>query len=662
MQRQTRKKPTKRKTEASPIKPKKKVKSSNQESLSYQTNSNPKSEHSLKKLEVEKLSPISEVLNINISFQTKPLDQDPYQHLLQWASKAYQFTLEKSQWIFPQIIRYKSLNVKRFVYVVKMEPQLQPQSQPEFRANTELAEIYLQKSERLKFKLDSFLKNITYLYAGIHYFRGPSGIGKSYALIQWIIENRKRDDFRILYVNLDNHYLDYQHLYFAFDFIYCFYKDLEKPDFPKPPDQKYNSDLSLNGEKWFTFLSDPITFDFSFLKEMTVYLKKKKIAFILIWDQDNLYQKMKKDKSYPFLESLRECEYFNLKLISASNENEGFKHLDENYIMIEENVGFSKEESKEYVINVLEKMYGNESKIDDELLEKLYELTGGNGYYLSQFVYCQKGGNYHEKFKFFINDLQSTAVVQMKKFFESQMEKNFPAWMIDFPEILFYLDNDINFKKDLLHKADKNFTYIENSKLKSVNKFAKEVFTHFYREKVKKHEQSENFLTMLKKEASSNECNPILKGILYERYVIQEFMNLKSLNFKYTLQKPKRKKKSHENLNCNIDFYFLTFSNEEIEYYIGKTTSCCLIKPAKFNNPFFDFIIWNGKEECLYIFQITINADHSSSDESFFTDEKYKFLTALENKVKIQFIWITNMLEFQSKYIEKEIGHLYLPF
>ena len=97
----------------------------------------------------------------------------------------------------------------------------------------------------------------------------------------------------------------------------------------------------------------------------------------------------------------------------------------------------------------------------------------------------------------------------------------------------------------------------------------------------------------------------------------------------------------------------ISFGEEQILNFIS-TQEHCLIKPAKFNNPVFDFIIWDAKSKYLYVFQITINANHSPSDEAFFTEEKYKFLRELKD-VQVRFIWITNKLNFRSKFNGKEI-------
>ena len=107
----------------------------------------------------------------------------------------------------------------------------------------------------------------------------------------------------------------------------------------------------------------------------------------------------------------------------------------------------------------------------------------------------------------------------------------------------------------------------------------------------------------------------------------------------------------------------LTFGDEEILNYL-MPDQVYLIKPAKFNQPVFDFIIWNGTtmNGCLYVFQITINEKHTRSDEAFFIEEKYKFLRDLKD-VQVRFIWITNKPDFRSTFKGRgEIGYINIMF
>ncbi len=98
------------------------------------------------------------------------------------------------------------------------------------------------------------------------------------------------------------------------------------------------------------------------------------------------FKKKKAESSVSFLRSLRESSLFNLILISASNNNESFKEIKDEKHIIEQIFGFSAEETKEFLKNVLEKLIGYLININNDILESLYKLTNGNGYYLSKFI------------------------------------------------------------------------------------------------------------------------------------------------------------------------------------------------------------------------------------------------------------------------------------
>ena len=564
---QTTKTLKKRKPEHTPVKPNKKIKSSIQELPCSQEKSKsdpPSLQSSNQELSssqeksisggnsdqsLKQLIPILQI--VNKDFKHKPRNKNEYEHLIQMAATPYDFNLEHSQWISPQIIRYRPLNAARYVFVGNKQPQ--PQLQLE-------AKIYLQKSKKMNEKLNQFLNEETFSFINpVHYFRGPSGIGKSYALIQWVLENRKRDDMRILHIILDEDYLGDPFNYFAYDFIYCFYKDLNNEDFPDPPKCEYfNGDaFAQKGEKWLRFLRREKQSIDLFSEPIEDYLRKKGITFILIWDQDNIFQKNEKSS---FLKSIRDYGGFNFRIISASNTNEGFQHLNETSEVIEENVGFSEEESKEYLGNTLEKMYGKELVMENELFEKLYNITNGNGYYLSRFVYNEEvTNNYQEKFNKFTTAMKNKLRAQMSQFYFNSVKTS--QRFEKFPKLLFYLDCDRILDEELKPLVDRNFTYFEELKLKSVNPLAKEIFLNYYQEQIKewgkKNDKENNFLKSLKNEASRSDFSPILKGILYERYVIQKFLQNEE-PYEYFLQKEVTPPKG---IKGNIRYFFLNYKN-----------------------------------------------------------------------------------------------------
>lgn len=74
--------------------------------------------------------------------------------------------------------------------------------------------------------------------------------------------------------------------------------------------------------------------------------------------------------------------------------------------------------------------------------------------------------------------------------------------------------------------ADKNYTYVENKKLKSVNLLSKKVFMEYYFQKNSFHIETEKILEIMMQDVIC-ESNPALKGILFEKYIIQHLSNYK---------------------------------------------------------------------------------------------------------------------------------------
>ena len=580
---------------------------------------------------------------MNKNFIIKPKDQEPYQYLFQMSAKPYEFSFDCSQWISTRLVRYDELDEERYCLIDD--------------------QIYLQKSEKMEKLLEPYFNEISYDdITQIYHFKGLSGIGKSHGIIQSVLKYRKKQNYRILHIILDSSYMEVPKSHFTHDFFYCFHKDLEDPDFPKPPkidNFHYNKKMN-KGENWFEFLSQNNIKDDSFLKEISKYLKSKQIAFILIWDQDNIFQNYKKENSYPFLTSVRNSEVFNFVLISASNNNEGFKYAKKIKLILDVIFGFSLEETKEYIQNFIEKLIGYSVEINNDFLEDLYKLTNGNGYLLSKFI-RSKGQTLEAKFDNFVKQIRVLFRGTLDKFFEKGAT-NWETWKGKFPIIITYLDTDIEMPMNPDAIIDKNFSYIENLKLKSVNPFAGVCYLEFYKEQLRVHHLTNNYLSSLEKQISEAKSNPVLKGILYERYVIlkfQEYINKNDLNknnnisYKYKLNNGKI-----ENFDCEINKLLLSFSDDEIKNVLQNYNDGCIIQPAKYNNPVFDMIVWDGKQKFLYVVQITINSSHSAVDCTFFTIKKWQFLLKHANVKQIRFIWVTNKSDFKPKYTEDRIGCL----
>ena len=403
-----------------------------------------------------------------ISSTERKSDINVYEHLRQMSAKPYELSFENSEWISPTMIRYPNLSLERYPLVD--------------------GQIYLQKSKKMEELLENNFENSYYTDLKKNIFlRGPSGHGKSHGLIQTVLKYRKKQNVRILHMILDKPYMVSPQIYFLYDFFYCFYKDLEDPDFPNPPSKdnfKYDEKIS-KGENWYYFLSMSTLKDADFLKKISYYLRSKKIAFILIWDQDNIFQKQKKENSLVFLSSLRESNLFNLVIISASNNNEGFKEINgKDLNIIEQNIGFSLEETKEFLTNVLGKLIGYPINVNNDFLQALYKLINGNGYYLSMFIQSE-GKSLQEKLIKFTEKMTLMIEANIVSFFLDTQQIGYQMWLDKFPEILLYLDTEKFFPNCLFQYQDRNYTYIENSKLKSVNNFSKEIFLNVYRKQIK---------------------------------------------------------------------------------------------------------------------------------------------------------------------------------
>ena len=307
------------------------------------------------------------------------------------------------------------------------------------------------------------------------YLRGPSGNGKSFSLIRATFEMRQKhhDKFRILHLILNEYYAENPYEYFWKDFYYCFVFDLESGNFPAPPINDPNKTLIENWERFF-FLAEP-TKD-NFLGEISLYLLSQGIKLVLIWDQDNAFHKVMKKASTPlksieFLRELRSSHFFYVKIISASNNNEGFESLPADAIVYYLNTGFDLEECKKF-INVLKKLKKIVLDIDEQ---KIFDWTNGNCYLINRFMQAD-GSNFDEKYENFSKNMQEKIEDKIEVFFTKKFNED-SIFKRLFHKILNYLDNkDLQIPKNIEIYSDKNYTYIENDYLKSVNNLSKKVF------------------------------------------------------------------------------------------------------------------------------------------------------------------------------------------
>ena len=309
------------------------------------------------------------------------------------------------------------------------------------------------------------------------YLRGPSGNGKSFSLIRATFEMRQKhhDKFRILHIILNEDYAANPYESLWKDFYYCFVFDLESGDFPDPPTIHPNKTLI---ENWESFFTDSPEKD-NFLKDISLYFESKGIKLVLIWDQDNAFHKVMKKPStslriIEFLKELRSSNHFHVKIISASNNNEGFESLPADAIVYYLNTGFDLEECKTF-IKFLKKLKKIDFDIDEQ---KIFDWTNGNCYLINRFMQAD-GSNFDEKYENFSKEMQEKIEAKIEGFFIKKFNED-PLYKILFHNILNYLDiKDMQIPKNIEIYSDKNYTYIENDYLKSVNNLSKKVFLNY---------------------------------------------------------------------------------------------------------------------------------------------------------------------------------------
>ena len=89
------------------------------------------------------------------------------------------------------------------------------------------------------------------------------------------------------------------------------------------------------------------------------------------------------------------------------------------------------------------------------------------------------GSNFDEKYENFSKEMQEKIEAKIEGFFIKKFNED-PLYKILFHNILNYLDiKDMQIPKNIEIYSDKNYTYIENDYLKSVNNLSKKVFLNY---------------------------------------------------------------------------------------------------------------------------------------------------------------------------------------
>ena len=179
-------------------------------------------------------------------------------------------------------------------------------------------------------------------------------------------------------------------------------------------------------------------------------------------------------------------EYFqNCHIVyCASDNNEGFLILEENQnTVIYFNQGFSQKETDIFLSDVIIKQkIGFE--LDNQQINKLYEITNGNCLLLKKFIEAQKflnnvkqAMNFENKLKIFLRKAHNECEAKVNKFFNDQMAICEETWINNFYKIIFYLDMNLIFPIKLQSFVDRNNIYFEQLEtektLKSVSQISK---------------------------------------------------------------------------------------------------------------------------------------------------------------------------------------------
>jgi len=223
------------------------------------------------------------------------------------------------------------------------------------------------------------------------FVQGPSGFGKSYALLYTLLKLRKNIKYTVLYIPKACN-AGFQGQYMLHEILKCCYllrKDLVKPipeNFPKFLNaSQLLKDYMLENpnaeplEIWYEFLrnldfwdnskkkiNDPYN---SLLYEIEKYCSNHNQFFVIIIDQENT---LFSEKNYhlELAMALRKLSCHHM-IISASNNNQGFELKIGEPTRINIDFPFNDDEAKLYIQN--SKL--NECTKDDNLLELISETS-----------------------------------------------------------------------------------------------------------------------------------------------------------------------------------------------------------------------------------------------------------------------------------------------
>eukprot|EP00993_Chasmostoma_nieuportense_P005772 NODE_638_length_1988_cov_67.445459_g484_i1.p1 GENE.NODE_638_length_1988_cov_67.445459_g484_i1~~NODE_638_length_1988_cov_67.445459_g484_i1.p1 ORF type:complete len:637 (-),score=148.77 NODE_638_length_1988_cov_67.445459_g484_i1:76-1947(-) len=179
------------------------------------------------------------------------------------------------------------------------------------------------KEEIQKVKLEKDLKKFLF-------FKGPQGVGKSYALVHALMKLReRRDKYRVLFVNNPPGWIEKPYEYFLREVCCAFAPDADA--IPGPPESLKHSTNDCPLLQWCESVMETSNASKektemmmnALMRQLWEYCNSKKLKLVAVFDQDNVFCIPKHSeilKSFPF--TLIDTIPAHLCVLSASALNE----------------------------------------------------------------------------------------------------------------------------------------------------------------------------------------------------------------------------------------------------------------------------------------------------------------------------------------------------